>query len=349
MLKLIVRMTVLSCAMLAFVNPSLASEASELKIIASIKPVQLITKSLLGDSAEVDVLIPPTSSPHHYSLKPSDVRRLQENDLVLWVGPDLEQFLVKPIKRIEERSLQLLDMEAEESAANDHHDEHDDHARHEDEHHDDHDKHGDEHHDGHDEHAKHEDEHHDDHDEHEEAGHDEHHHDHANDPHLWMAPEHIVEAAELITARLQQDYPARADLFAEKLRNFKTRMQATDIQLNELLKPVQGKGFYVFHDAFSSYVEHYGLNQLGYFTVDPGRKPGAKRLNKIRNALEASKAHCVFVEPQFEAPVVRAIVGDLPINKGTLDPLAINIAADQDGIFNFLSELGSNLANCLNK
>ena len=337
MFKLVLQWCVLSCATLACVNVGMASAAEKpVKVMASIKPLQLIAASLLQDSAEVDLLISADNSPHHYNMKPSDVRRMQEVDLIVWVGPDLERFLMKPLRRTEDITLTLM---PEEEAKEEEHDEHEDH--HEDEHKDEH---------GHDEHADHHDEHKDEHDEHEGEG-EEHHHDHAHgsDPHLWMAPETILAAAEKITARLQADYPARSAEFADRLAKFKARLEHTDHALADTLKPEQGKGFYVFHDAFGSYVEHYGLKQLGYFTVDPGRKPGAKRLNEIRTALESNKADCVFVEPQFEAPVVNAIVGDLPINKGTLDPLGRDIVADADGIFNFLNGLGAELKSCLKK
>ncbi|WP_271272513.1 zinc ABC transporter substrate-binding protein ZnuA [Aliamphritea hakodatensis] len=335
MFRLILQWCVLSCATLACVNVSMAAAAQKpVKVVASIKPLQLIAASLLGDSAETGLLVSPDNSPHHYNMKPSDVRRLQDADLVIWVGPDLERFLIKPLKRNPGRNLALLT--EEEPARKEEHDEHDDHDGH----------------DEHEEHAKHEDhEEHDEHDEHEEHAETEgeHHHDHGNDPHLWMAPERILEAAELITQRLQQDYPQRSAEFEERLHSFEARLKATDSALAAQLKDVQSQGFYVFHDAFAGFVEHYGLNQLGYFTVDPGRKPGAKRLSQIRTALESSQASCVFIEPQFEAPVVRAIVGDLPIGKGMLDPLGREIAVDNDGIFNFLNALSSEIRTCLKK
>ncbi|MBN3562169.1 zinc ABC transporter substrate-binding protein [Aliamphritea spongicola] len=359
MFKLILQWCVLSCATLACVNVSMAGAAQKpVKVVASIKPLQLIAASLLGDSAETTLLISADNSPHHYNMKPSDVRRLQDADLVIWVGPDLERFLVKPLKRNPARNLALLSEDEQEEhdehakhEDHDEHEEHDEHAKHEDhdehEEHDEHAKHEDhDEHDEHDEHAKHEE--HDEHEEHAEAEGEHHHdHDHGNDPHLWMAPERILEAAELITHRLQEDYPERAAEFEERLHSFEDRLKAADSALAAQLKDVQKQGFYVFHDAFEGFVDHYGLNQLGYFTVDPGRKPGAKRLNQIRTALEESKATCVFIEPQFEAPVVRAIVGDLPVGKGMLDPLGRDIAADNDGIFNFLNALGSEIRTCL--
>ena len=43
------------------------------------------------------MLVETNSSPHHYSLKPSDARALTAAELVVWIGPELESFLAKPI------------------------------------------------------------------------------------------------------------------------------------------------------------------------------------------------------------------------------------------------------------
>lgn len=69
-------------------------------ILSSIKPLTLIAQEIAGDSAAVDTLLPVTASPHDYPLKVSDYTRLQKADLVLWVGPELESFLQKPIANL---------------------------------------------------------------------------------------------------------------------------------------------------------------------------------------------------------------------------------------------------------
>ncbi|MGI9277906.1 MAG: zinc ABC transporter substrate-binding protein ZnuA [Endozoicomonas sp.] len=63
------------------------------KILSSIKPLQLIAQAVTDGIAPVDVLLPPGASPHSHSLRPSDARRLNEADVVFWVGPDMETFL----------------------------------------------------------------------------------------------------------------------------------------------------------------------------------------------------------------------------------------------------------------
>lgn len=63
--------------------------------MTSIKPIQLITLEILGDTAKPDALLAANASPHDYAMKPSDVKKIHAADLVVWFGPDLEPFLNK--------------------------------------------------------------------------------------------------------------------------------------------------------------------------------------------------------------------------------------------------------------
>ena len=73
---------------------------AEERILASIKPLALIVQEIAGTDIPVDTLLPITASPHDYPLKMSDHRRLREASLLMWVGPELESFLHKPLRRI---------------------------------------------------------------------------------------------------------------------------------------------------------------------------------------------------------------------------------------------------------
>lgn len=69
-------------------------------VLSSLKPLTLIAQEITGSSAEVDTLLPATASHHDYPLKASDYARLQKADVVLWIGPELESFLQKPIANL---------------------------------------------------------------------------------------------------------------------------------------------------------------------------------------------------------------------------------------------------------
>ncbi len=89
-----------SCCLLpAFAEGS--SQADELgvtsreplKIVASIPPIAIIAREIAGDVADITVLVQGAASPHDYALTIGQALALQDADLLLWVGPEFEQFL----------------------------------------------------------------------------------------------------------------------------------------------------------------------------------------------------------------------------------------------------------------
>jgi zinc transport system substrate-binding protein len=78
---------------------------AKLQILASIKPLALIAQEVAGDQADVVTLLPVTASPHDYPLKMSDHKRLRAADVVLWIGPEMESFLARPLSALPEGKL----------------------------------------------------------------------------------------------------------------------------------------------------------------------------------------------------------------------------------------------------
>lgn len=334
-------------AALSLLLPVRAAQASE--VVTSIRPLGLIAAALTDGITQPDVLLEDGASPHHYALRPSDMRKLTEARIVFWVGPQLEQFLEKPLARTDALTLALG--EKFEQPGERAHDEHDHEEDHDHAAHDEHDHEDDHDHAAHDEHD-HEDDHdhaaHDEHDHEEDADHHGHDHDHGGmDVHPWLDPDKAGLMAQEMYQALVELYPEERAHLERNLAAFKAQMAEVDQQNRERLADNQDKGFYVFHDAYSGFVEHYGLKQLGYFTVDPGRKPGARHLAEIRSQLEANNAVCVLSEPQFKPDVVLAITRGLPLNQGELDPLAVGRELTATAYGEFLLDLGDRFDRCL--
>jgi len=102
-------------------------------VVASIKPLALIAREIAGNQADVQTLIPSTASHHDYPLKVSDHSLLRAADLVIWVGPEMESFLQKPLaslppeKLLSAYVLPGLFWPAESSSEGEHHHERDPH------------------------------------------------------------------------------------------------------------------------------------------------------------------------------------------------------------------------------
>lgn len=69
-------------------------------IVSTIKPVQALVYAVAGGAdspLELRQLLPDGASPHHYSLRPSDMRMLENARAVFRIGSGLETFLDKPL------------------------------------------------------------------------------------------------------------------------------------------------------------------------------------------------------------------------------------------------------------
>jgi zinc transport system substrate-binding protein len=68
-------------------------------VLSSVMPLQLIVQNVGGSAVTAELLAPASVSPHDFQLRPSDVQRVLSADLVFWVGPMLETYLHKLLRK----------------------------------------------------------------------------------------------------------------------------------------------------------------------------------------------------------------------------------------------------------
>lgn len=336
------------------------------KVVVSIKPIHSLASAIMKDIGAPVLLVEGASSPHAYSLRPSEARALRDADLVVYVSHSLEGFLQKPLQTLSEKSHQLELIEAEGLSlrqmreggtweAHDHgdHEDHEDHAEHEEHEHEDHKDHDHEAPDhtdhGHNDHG-HNDHDHDHDDGQETHGEEDHHHEHgAIDPHIWMDPANGARIATAIADELAKIDPDHAKDYQANLKTLLASLTTLGNHLRQEIAPIQGKPYVVFHDAYQYLEAGFGLTAVGSITVSPDQKPGAKRLHEIEDKIRDTGAVCIFAEPQFRPAVVQAVVSDTGIHAGTLDPLGAEIDAGPDAYQKILEQNIAALVNCLGK
>jgi zinc transport system substrate-binding protein len=83
-------------------------------VLVSVHPLALLVKSA-WPTLNVTSLVASNQSPHDFSLKPSDMRRVVKADMVIWIGSDIEPFLVN-LMRNKDRQIQLSHLVEEEKS-----------------------------------------------------------------------------------------------------------------------------------------------------------------------------------------------------------------------------------------
>ena len=300
---------------------------AEVKVLTSIKPLQLIAAAIQDGAGQPAVLLPPGASPHHYALRPSDLRQVREANLVYWIGPDLEAFLPAVLKERKGPSVAIQDLPGlhlRRFGA--------EHAHEHDEDHDDHDH-----------------DHDHDHDAAPEYAHDHDHRPGSLDAHLWLSPANARVIAARLAADLSQADPVNARRYASNLKIFESGLAAKDQALRTQLAPLAGKPYFVFHEAFDYFEEAYGLGHRGVFALGADVQPGARHVAAMRDELKAAGPTCVFTEPPLQPKIATTLSSGLPVTLVELDPLGARIPVNAGGYAQLLQNVGDTLGGCLGK
>lgn len=302
----------------------LVALATQPQIVTSIKPVHSLVAGVMQGVGEPLLLVSGGASPHDYSLKPSEARAIDQAQVVFWIGPDLESFLIRPLDNVKDkiRVVALLDapgmtvLPLREGGAWEPH--------------------------GHDEHGHETPEDGDDH---------EHEHEHVHqadhDPHVWLDPVNaIAMVRRIMTVLGEVDVAHRAD-YQRNGAALIERLDRLNQRLATELAPVRQQPYLVFHDAYQYFEQRYDLDAIGSVTMSAERRPGAKRVADIQARIRDLQVRCVFSEPQFQPALVETIIAGSAARRGVLDPLGAELPPGPDAYFQLLQGLATSLRACL--
>ena len=97
---------------------------SSSKIVTTFLPIHLFTKAVVGDTAEVDILISPGAEVHDYQATPGDARLLAQADILVENGLGMEEFLSGLVANAGNSQLQQIDASEGIEAIKEEHDDH---------------------------------------------------------------------------------------------------------------------------------------------------------------------------------------------------------------------------------
>lgn len=287
----------------------ITSAQAEVRVLTSIKPLQLIAAAVQDGVGTPEVLLPPGSSPHNYALRPSDVRRVREVDLLYWIGPDMESFLPRVLqsRTLPTVSVQSLpglhlrrfaaDSQSHEAA--------------------------------------------------DPSEHDRDHRPGSLDAHLWLSSVNARVIAARMATDLSAADPANAARYQSNVKAFDAHLDALDVRLKARVAGIAGKPFFVFHEAFDYFEDAYGLKHAGVFSVAAEVQPGAQHVAAMRARLSEVGKTCVFSEPPMRPRLAETLTAGLPVKLAELDGLGGYTPAIAQGYEQMMEKLGNDLAGCL--
>ena len=267
---------------------------AQLTVITSIHPLYALTQEIAGEYADIVRLLPPGASPHTFDPTPRDIAQLETADLLIMNGA-LDEWLARMSEAVNADAplfelIAELDFEPLEG-----HDNHGDGGE------------GEEHKD-----EENEEVHDVDHDNHDHGG---------VNPHLWLEPTLMAQAAPLIAVQLAELDPENAQTYQTNAERLVGELNALDAELRKMLEPVAGAAFVPFHDAWPYFARHYGLDLVVEIEPAPGREPSPAYIAEALELIEGSGARAIFGEVQLPPRPAEVVAESAGLPLYLLDPL----------------------------
>ncbi len=255
------------------------------KIVATFLPIYAHVKSVVGDLAPIECLIGKGASPHDFSFKPSDVKKVAEADLLFANGAGIEEWLQPIIQKAGKRALRTVDLsegisllenpeELELKGAPHQHS-----------------------HEGHDHSGK--------------------------NPHTWLDPVIAQIQVKRILETLQQADPERASVYQKNAATYLVKLQDLDQAFRVQIAALPNKNLLTFHNAFPYLAARYQLNYLGSIEDFPEKAPSPKHLASLIQLIKTKEVRVLFAEEGYSPRVLQNIARETGAKIITLDTMEV--------------------------
>jgi zinc/manganese transport system substrate-binding protein len=238
---------------------STSSEADGLSIVATTTILGDVASQLVGDAGSVSVLMPAGTDPHIFEPSAQQLAQMQQADLIVANGANLEEHLQDPLTNAENAGVPVFHAT--------------DHVEtlafegHEAEEHAEEDEHGSE--------------------------------EGSIDPHFWMDPARTADVVQALGQQIgelageSEAIQATADRYAGQLADLDGEIVDTLAAI-----PDGERTLVTNHEAFNYFAEHYGFTIVGTVipSLSTGAEPSAQDLEELIHTVQEEQVRAIFAE-----------------------------------------------------
>ena len=313
--------TALALSACSSTAPSSTSGAKDgtLTVMASFYPLQYLAEKIGGEHVTVTSLTPAGAEPHDLELSPKTVDALSSADAVIYlagfqsaVDEAIEQQAPKTVIDVSP-AVQLVEAGVDANHPSEEEDESTDEAQSS-----------------------------------EADGHEDHHHDMSADPHFWLDPVRMANAATLVGDKLAEANPANAEMYKTNAKALKDELTSLGNDLVSKTSTCQIKTFVTAHTAFGYLADRTGLTQVGISGLDPDSSPSPARLAEISQIARDQGVTTIFTEALIDPKIAQTLADDLGISTAVLDPIESQTdpSKDYSGVMNDNIDALTKALNC---
>lgn len=274
-------------------------------VVASFYPVAEVAGRVGGDRARVSNLTPAGAEPHDLELTSHQFDQLEDADLVVYLGNGFQPAVAEIASRRGSSTLDLLDRISLEEGARDAVDADEGHAG-----------------EAQDDHA-------------EESG---------LDPHFWLDPTLMAQAADAVVDALVEVDADGAGTYRSNAEAYKGELATLDADIQAGLATCDRREIVTSHAAFHYLARRYGLVQLPIAGLSPDAEPDPRRLAQLTDQIREKGITTVFFEELVSPAVAEALAREAGVATAALSPLEGLSVPDAEAGMDYPAVMRRNLA-----
>ena len=275
----------------------------QLNIVTSFYPMYDFTKNVVGDKANISILIDGGVDSHDYEPSAKDMAKIQDADVFVYNSNEMETWVESVLKNIDTSKVKVI--EASEGIelleGEDHEEEHDDH----------------------------------DHEEEE--------HSHEYDPHVWLNPVLAKTEVENISKGIIEVDSQNKTYYEENTTKYLEELTALDRAYQESFENAMNKKFVTQHMAFSYLAEQYDLEQIAITGISTDQEPTPKELKTIQDLVTEEKVDYIYTEGNSSEKIAKTISSATGAELATLRTMETVAKKERESGVDYLSIMKDNL------
>ena len=135
------------------------------------------------------------------------------------------------------------------------------------------------------------------------------------DPHIWQNPRNAQLMVANVERALAQAEPAAAPQFQTNLTAYTRELQALDTEVARQIGSLANKKLVTNHDAFSYYIDRYGLEFVGSIipSFDTSAELSGKDIRDLVAKIEQTRVKAIFSETSLPPKTAETIAREAGI------------------------------------
>ncbi|NJM71716.1 MAG: zinc ABC transporter substrate-binding protein [Scytonema sp. RU_4_4] len=267
----------------------------KIKVVTTFLPMYMFTKAVVGNAADVEILVPPGTEVHEYQSTPENVKAIATANVLVENGLGLEEFLDSTIKNAQNPKLSVIDASKNIQPLNEISPV--------------------------EKTSKKEEEHDHEHDEKSGTKAAEHDHEHAEgNPHVWLDPVLVKQQVANIRDGLIAADPANKATYEANTAAYIKQLDNLNSEFQQTLQKTPSCTFITFHDAFPYLAKRYNIKQVAVVEIPEDQLAPADVQNAV-NAVKKYKVKALFSEPGVDNKLLTSLSKDLNLTLRSLNSL----------------------------